>query len=175
MQAPVPAPPEGFAEPQAPPGPPPAIPFVPGNTIGTATRFQPGKSGNSAGRPKGKKVVELEDKCREYSDTMIDVWTVIALDAKASHRDRIRAAEMVVAYGMGKPRQAITVSGEEGKPPVLVDSVTQMLERIIKVGAGALVPALPPQPSGGADEDAASPRGADDAPPTAPNDEGTPT
>ncbi len=134
-------------------------PFEPGTNIGASTRFQKGQSGHAEGRPKGKKVAELEGDARDFCDTVFVVLKGIVLETEATRRDRIRAGELILAYGMGKPRQAITVSGEEGKPPVLVDSVTSVLERLIAAGgAGAVGGMLALPPTGGA-SGAPSPRG----------------
>lgn len=83
-------------------------------------------------------VRQLEEKARGRCESVFLVWETILLDAKKADRDRIRAGELLAAYGMGRPRQAITVSGEEGKPPVQIDGVTALLERMIAVGAAAV-------------------------------------
>jgi hypothetical protein len=65
-------------------------------------RFQPGRSGNPAGRPRGPKDVReaLQPKSRRFVDAL-----VAALEDPDS-RVRIKAIELGLAYIYGKPSEA---------------------------------------------------------------------
>jgi hypothetical protein len=113
--------------------------FAPGHTFGKPYEFQKGGDpANGGGVKRALSVRQLEEKARGRCESVFLVWETILLDAKKADRDRIRAGELLAAYGMGRPRQAITVSGEEGKPPVQLDAVSALLERMIAVGAAAV-------------------------------------
>lgn len=75
-----------------------------------AGRFTSGKSGNPGGRP--KKVVEIVAACREMSPSALSALETILKRGKAV--DKIRAAEIIFAYGYGKPLQKQEISGPGG-------------------------------------------------------------
>jgi len=113
--------------------------FAPGTEIGKETRYRKGESGNPSGRPKDiLSVRDVEAKALKKMDSVLLVWELILLDGKAQHKDRIRAGECIANYGCGRPRQSIQVSGEEGKPPIQVDAITGLLERMLQLGPAAL-------------------------------------
>ncbi|MEN6349647.1 MAG: DUF5681 domain-containing protein [Syntrophomonas sp.] len=75
---------------------------------GERGRFLPGQSGNSSGRP--KLPAEFTELAREHTvaalQTIIDVLT----DTKAKAGDRLRAAEIMLDRGWGKPLQASQIN-----------------------------------------------------------------
>lgn len=75
--------------------------------------FEKGKSGNPGGRPKKNR--EVEQLCREASpEALVRLKQIMRQqkDIKAA----LQAALGILAYGLGKPRQAIEMTGAEGGP-----------------------------------------------------------
>jgi hypothetical protein len=70
-------------------------------------QWQPGQSGNPSGRE--KKIPELSKKCKKLTNKTLVVIESILLDPAARDSDRLRAAEMILAYGHGKPRQSLEI------------------------------------------------------------------
>jgi len=73
--------------------------------------WEPGKSGNPSGRPKG--AVGFKERCREFMN--IDGWPILvdmANDPK--NKDRFKAVELILGYAWGKPKQGIELTGDEG-------------------------------------------------------------
>ena len=69
-------------------------------------RFQPGVSGNPAGRPPGDP--EFKELAKQKTDEAFQV--VLGLMEKGrSERIKLQAAELVLAYGHGRPRQGLDV------------------------------------------------------------------
>jgi hypothetical protein len=97
---------------------------------GPETREAAIAAGKLGGRPKMTSW-DLQELCRGESDTMVKVLKSIAL---RRGREAVKAASTILAYGHGLPRQSISFSGEEGKPPILLDSVSEQLDRIIAKG-----------------------------------------
>ncbi len=77
-----------------------------GKTEGSkATQFQPGVSGNPAGRQPDTALKEL---AKQKTDEAFEV--VLTLMHKGrSERTRLQSAEIVLAYGHGRPRQGLDV------------------------------------------------------------------
>lgn len=59
--------------------------------------FQPGQSGNPAGRPRVPP--EFKQACRELTDTALTALT----EALKVSGERVPAAALIMAYGYGKP------------------------------------------------------------------------
>jgi hypothetical protein len=77
----------------------------------TASRgFQPGVSGNPSGR--SKKDLELEAHARLHAKHAIDVAAQILLNTEASNSDRLKAAQLILDRGHGKPKEQVTVTHE---------------------------------------------------------------
>lgn len=71
---------------------------------------------NGKGRP--KKDTLLKDRCKNLTDNAVGLLESIMVDKEARGTDRIRAAEIILAYGHGKPTQRI--AGDTELPPVRV-------------------------------------------------------
>jgi hypothetical protein len=67
--------------------------------------FQKGQSGNPSGRP--KKDREIEELARQHTPAAI-----AALVEALGGKDRVAAANVLLSYGWGKPRQPLEHSGE---------------------------------------------------------------
>lgn len=65
------------------------------------TRWQPGQSGNPAGRPKA--VRELLDLARRGVPSAFAFAFKLLQDEREASRDRLEAAKFIVAYGLGAP------------------------------------------------------------------------
>ena len=88
-----------------------------GTGRGAATRFKKGVSGNPSGRP--AQFPEFRDKCRQHSPEAL-ARLVAALGEDGAHS--IKAAELILAYGWGRPTQIVDVKGD------LNLSITRVLE-----------------------------------------------
>ena len=71
-------------------------------------KYKKGESGNPGGRPKMPQ--EFAEFARKKSMPAFERLVEIAEDKKANHRDVIRAAEIIIAYGYGKPRQDVDIT-----------------------------------------------------------------
>lgn len=69
----------------------------------TTGRFLPGNSGG------GRKALpeDVREKLQGAGPEAVDTLLAVMRDKKARAADRIRAAEIVLNHGFGKPRQAI--------------------------------------------------------------------
>jgi HEAT repeat protein len=85
----------------------------------SSTSFQPGQSGNPAGRPKG-----IEALAREHTPAAI----AALVDALRSPKERVPAAVALLDRGWGKPSQTIT--GPNGDSLVtIITGVRRELEQ----------------------------------------------
>ena len=85
-------------------------------------QFQPGQSGNPGGRPKGE--AKVRAAAREHTETAIGVLVAAMADPDA--RVRIKAAEVLLDRGYGKPTQPI--GGDDEADPI---KVLQRIERVV--------------------------------------------
>lgn len=82
-------------------------------------RFQPGQSGNPAGRP--KVIQEFRAACQDKWNEVLDTWSEIMLDRDRDPLSRIRAAELIANYAFGRPSQAHQLVDGSDKPMSIVD------------------------------------------------------
>ena len=82
--------------------------------------FVKGKSGNPGGRPKTNEA--FRDRCRKFVDLhVVEMWEK---EVQNAGEEKMKASELLAAYGYGKPAQAIQLTGEEGGPVEFVIKVT---------------------------------------------------
>lgn len=72
--------------------------------------FQPGNNVNPGGR--SKKDLELEAHARLYAKYAIDVAVGILMSSDASNNDKLKAAQLILERGHGKPKEQVTVTHE---------------------------------------------------------------
>ena len=76
--------------------------------------FKKGESGNPKGRPKLPE--GLKEAFRANCEMARKVLTDIAGDEEAKDQDRIKAAIAILDRGLGKPAQALELTGKDGAP-----------------------------------------------------------
>jgi len=74
--------------------------------------FQPGQSGNPGGRPKGE--AKVREAARQHTEAAIAVLAAALEDP--DKRIQIKAAEVLLDRGWGKPTQPL--SGDEEAGPI---------------------------------------------------------
>lgn len=73
--------------------------------------FAKGESGNPNGRP--KVVEEFRERCRAFVDShVVDAWQK---EVTNLGENWLKAAELLAAYGYGKPAQSLEVGGQDGQ------------------------------------------------------------
>ncbi len=91
----------------------------------------PGQSGNPSGRPKGI-ASTVRRACGGDPETLIQTLLAIARGESTNGKparpaDQIRAAELVLAYGWGKPAAFVPI---EGADPLELDEVAAEIRQI---------------------------------------------
>ncbi len=101
--------------------------------LGGVTRrgFMPGHSGNPKGRPKGI-ASTVRKACGGDPETLIQTLLAIARGESTNGKparaaDQIRAAELVLAYGWGKPAAFVPIDSAD---PLELDKVTAEIRAI---------------------------------------------
>jgi hypothetical protein len=82
-----------------------------------STSWQPGQSGNLAGRP--RVIADVRELARQHTQEAVGVLKRIMYDPKAAAAARVSAANAILDRGWGKPRQPIDASVETMSPEVV--------------------------------------------------------
>ena len=91
----------------------------PGKRDAATGRFLPGnKTGGRKELPP-----EIKEMCRALTPQAIEVAKRIMLDEGAKHSDRLRAVEIILDRGYGKPAQAIELPPDSIPQVVIVGNV----------------------------------------------------
>ena len=87
------------------------------------------------GRPKGalnKSTLFIKDVAQRYGPDCIEALVRIVKHPKCTGQEKARAAEIVLAYGYGKPSQSLEIGGHGGGAvPVSVEGVDEALRKLI--------------------------------------------
>lgn len=77
-------------------------------------KFAPGVSGNPGGRPGVSR--EVREAAQAYSLQAIETLAAIMLNYASRDLDRIAAADKILDRAIGKPAQAVELTGKDGGP-----------------------------------------------------------
>lgn len=88
------------------------------NPAFVANMIKPGEVRNPSGRP--KQVRELAIKCRDMTADVLGTLHEILLNKKETGGNRIRAGELILAYGYGKPQQTVTLDDQTERKQVSI-------------------------------------------------------
>ena len=105
----------------------------------SSTLFQPGKSGNPGGRPKG--LSEVIALAREHTELAITTLVDIARQPKAAPAARVAAASALLDRGWGKPAQAIQATTTNASAVVMLGKgdPVEIAEHYRRIMDGTLV------------------------------------
>jgi len=131
-------------------------PFEPGKMPRAGKPFKKGQSGNPGGRPSTAWIREYLAELASpgappRKQAIIQALWLTAIERR--HKDHVRAAELLLAYDVGKPVQAIEVSGPEGGPIdtgdgglrlLTSEAANRRLRELLQKAAG---PPGPPEPA----------------------------
>lgn len=116
---------------------------------GPGKPFAPGQSGNPGGRPRKRAelVAKIQERGLDLVQKLFDIVdecpVMVPNDSDKgpgynvvgpSHRDRIDAAKLLIAYGYGKPLQTVEVSGPEGGS-IPVTGIQTLVEKLAAMAA----------------------------------------
>lgn len=110
------------------------MPFEKGKIPEGAKPFEPGKSGNPAGRPKKLPDIDelLADVLGDEKEGKTAAHSILmALEAKAAKGD-VRAAEVLLDRAWGKPKQSHELTGKDGSEFTLI--LPQIVINVLKPG-----------------------------------------
>ncbi len=103
--------------------------------------FEPGKSGNPGGRPKG--IDRVRDLCRAKTELAVLTLASIMVNKRVNAGARVRAAQEILDRGWGKPNQPI--SGPDDGPIKFQDERSEINRKLETM----LQAALAAKPDGG--------------------------
>lgn len=86
--------------------------FKQGNQVGP--RFAPGTSGNSGGV--SKEAYAVRKLARIVSEEALNTAVAIMRDPNTKPEHRLKAIDLILDRGVGKVKQAVEVTGEDGEP-----------------------------------------------------------
>ena len=114
--------------------------FEVGNNLGK--RWQKGQSGNPAGRSKID--FDLAEAARVHSAEMLDIAVGIARDGRVPPESRLRAVEIVLSRGHGRPLQAVAIDAEvrqKDATTVFIEALRAHNEQLRMAESPPLLPA----------------------------------
>lgn len=101
--------------------------------------FPPGKSGNPSGRPKA--VHDFQKLAREATPAAFQ--RLVELSNSRNQLVAVRACELIVSWGVGRPQQSVALAASGPLPESFVGAARAVLEQAIAAAEAKDVPALP--------------------------------